>query len=194
MSSGNSFPDDILLHATLERERAVQRLRERARSEMLHGREVMRMRELIDDFEDFSFTQQADLRRTNAYGMRMAEQRRIEAIAHSERFALKQKHEEEMYNRQQQEEENQIKAALKSAREDMQQNAVAAARENMQQNAMAAVSFNHNVHGFSQATRNRILLHEQGLRERALVSAHAEKMRLDALKKKHDAYTMNHLL
>ena len=182
MSSAHSFPDDILLHATLERERAVQRHRERARSEMLHGREVMRMRELIDDFEDFSFTQQADLRRTNAYGMRMAEQRRIEAIAHSERFALKQKHEEEMYNRQQQEEENQIKAALKSAREDMQQNAVAAA------------SFNHNVHGFSQATRNRILLHEQGLRERALVSAHAEKMRLDALKKKHDAYMMNHLL
>jgi len=50
---------------------------------------------------------------------------------------------------------------------------------------------NTNVAGFSDATRNRIFLHERGLRERALVSAHAERMRIDALKTQSARLPMN---
>jgi len=173
MSSSNGFPDNISLDMALKQEYVVQRRRKQAYSEFVRGREALRMRELIDDFEDFSFMQQAYTRRTTAYSMRMTEQLQKETHHRNEAYALKQMHQEEVYNRQQQEEAIQITAALRSARENMQQNAVAAGNFH---SPLAIGYLNKNVDGFSEVTRNRILLHEQGLRERALVSAHAERM------------------
>ena len=180
MSSSNSFPDNISLEMALQQEYVVQRRRTQAYSEFVRGREALRMRELIDDFEDFSFMQQADMRKSTANSMRMTEQMQMETYLRSDARALKQMHEEEVYNRQQQEEAIQRTAALRSS---MQQNAVAAGNFNS--------PLNTNVDGFSKVTRNRILLHEQGLQERALVSAHAERMRLDALKIKLARLRMN---
>jgi len=183
MSSSNSFPDNISLEMALQQEYVVQRRRKQAYSEFVRSREALRMRELIDDFEDFAFMQQADMRKSTANSMRMTEQMQMETYLRSDARALKQMHEEEVYNRQQQEEAIQRTAALRSSRENMQQNAVAAGNFNS--------PLNTNVDGFSKVTRNRILLHEQGLRERALVSAHAERMRLDALRIKPARLQMN---
>jgi len=188
MSSSNNFPDNISLDMALQQEYVVQRRRKQAYSEFVRGREALIMRELIDDFEDFSFMEQADMRRTNAYSMRMTEQLQKETDRLNEAYALKKMHQEDVYNRQQQEEAIHITAALRSAREDMQQNSIAAGSFH---SPLATGYLNKNVNGFSEVTRNRILLHEQGLKERALVSAHAERMRLDALKKKSSRLPMN---
>ena len=182
MSSSNSFPDNISLHMALEQEQVVERRRKQAYSEFVRGREALRMREFIDDFEDFSFMQQADMRRTTAYSMRMKEQQEMEAQRSIDARALKEMHKEEVYKIQQQEEAIQIRAALRSARENMQQNAVAAGNF---PSPLAIGYLDTNVDRFSEFTRNRILLQEQGLRERALASAHAERMRLDVLKNNH---------
>jgi len=185
MQSSTIIEDEFPLRAALEQEIVVQRRRAQAPAESVRGREALKMRELIDDFEDLSFMRQADMRRIRNESMHRQESWQMQAHRRKEEYELLKMHKEETYHRQQQTEAIQRTAALRSARENMQQNAVAAGRFHY---PLAAGYLNTNVAGFSDVTRNRILLHEQGLRERALVSAHAERMRIDALQTKRNGY------
>ena len=95
-------------------------------SDVVRGREALNMHGLIDDFEDFSFMQQADMRRIRAKSMRTRKLQQMGTRRHNEAYAQEQTHKEEVYHRQQQQEAIQRTAALRSARENMQQNAAAA--------------------------------------------------------------------
>ena len=184
MSSSNSLQDDISLRMAL----VMQRRRAQAHAEFVRGREALNMHGLIDDFEDFSFMQQADMRRIRAKGMRTRELQQMETRRHNKAYAQEQMHKEEVYHRQQQQEAIQRTAALRSGRENMQQNAAAAGNF---PSSLAKGINNENDEGFSNVTRNRVLLHEQKLREHALVSAHAERMRMDEFRMQNARLPLN---
>jgi len=179
MSSNTILHNDVLLQRAREQEIVLQRRRAQAHAEFLYGIEALDMREIINDIEDLSFMHEADMRRISAQGMRTREREEVETRRNAEAYALQQMHQKEDYHRQQQEEAIQITTALRSARENMQQNAAAAGKF---PSPLAAGYLQTNVERFSDRTRHALVLHEQGLRERAMVSAHAERMRMDALR------------
>jgi len=131
------------------------------------------MRELIDDFEDFSFMQQRDMRRNRAHSMRMNELHDTISLRQMEAHRLNAIRKTEEYHMQQEQEGVERIAALRFAREHMQQNAV---RASDFPPPLATGYLRTNVEGFGDETQRAVLLHEQLLRERALVSAHAERI------------------
>jgi hypothetical protein len=174
MSSSNHMTGDDLSQRVSEHEiELLQRHRARAHAEFVRGREALNMRELIDDFEDFSFMQQRDMRRNQAHSMRMNELHDTISLRQMEAHTLNAIRKTEEYHMQQEQEGVERIAALRFAREHMQQNAVRASNF---PSPLATGYLCTNVEGFSDNTQRAVLLHEQLLRERALVSAHAERI------------------
>jgi hypothetical protein len=154
-----------------EMESVMQRRRKQALAEFARGREALNMRGLIDDFEDSSFMEQADMRRIRAESVRRKGLEQMETLKFNEAYARKNKLKDEEYHRQQEQEAIEMIAALRSARKNIE-------TAGEVPSPLAPGYLNTNVARFSDVTGNRVLLHEQKLRERALLSAHIEKMRI----------------
>ena len=167
MSSCNYLHPDIILH----------RRQAQAYKDFVRGREAFDMRELIQEFEDASFVQGADMRRNGVEEMRMQEI--LTAQMHQEACAREQQHVEEMYHTQQKQEALEKITDSRFSRENMQHRAGAAG---IFPSAFAASHLNTNTGGFSETAGHATLLHQGSLWERALVLAHAKRVENDALR------------